>query len=1191
MKAKRKAISSARPNAPRALSVRVFLSSTFRDFGEERDLLVRQVFPALRARLKDRFVEIVDVDLRWGITEEEAERGDVLPICLAEIDRARPYFIGMLGERYGWIPPVQGYSAALIEREPWLKIHQGGKSVTELEILHGVLNRPKMAGRAFFYFRAASYSKKKKGDYLPSSLEDSLKQRELKTRIRNSGFPLVQYRDPQAFAKRLEKDLWKLFDAEFPAHLVPDAFEKEVMRHESYAAPRRRLYLGGERYFENLDASLDKNKQWVLIEGASGGGKSALIANWIAANRKAHPKDLIHEHYLGASADAAKPQALVKRLIEAIQRKTQSIEAIPSDPQELLDSLPTWLAIASAWATKNRKRWLVAFDSLNSLTDLRDLRWFPDFLPARIHLVVSCSPGEVLNALMQKVKNDTWAHIVVKPLSPVQRKELLVTYLARFNKTLPSALLKSVLSHDLSNNPLFLRTLAEELRLFGVHEELEERVNYYLKSATVDDLFERVLERVEEDCGEKAIRETMAAIWGSRAGLTEVEILGICKLVPATWAPIRNALDESLLESNGRLTFAHDYLRNSVQDRYLDTKDKQRAIHLLLGAWFSNLSADLRRVEEEPYQWWQGMQWKKLKACLTERSMFAMLFEHVSKEEHWGYWLALEENTKARVELAYKKAFSGWGLNHLDQSTGDLAGAIGQMLLYAGRYGNFTKEMFRTSIEVSERTKGPEHPETGVKINNLAVLLNATGDYAAAEPLYRRALVIAEKTQGLGHPETARSLNNLASLLKAMGANKAAEPLYRRALAIAEKEQGANHPETGVGINNLAALLYAMGDYEAAEPLYRKALAIAEKVQGPDHPETGSCLNNLALLLKAMGNYQAAESLYRRALAIAEKARGPEHPEVGSTINNLALLLKVMGNAEAAEPMYRRALAIAEKTQGPEHPETGIRLNNLAVLLKGMGAYDASEPLYRRALAISEKVLGPEHPETGVRINNLAALLKAKGDHKAAESLYRRSLTITEKALGANHPSTGTILNNLAFLLKDMGDYTAAESIFRRALVVAEKVQGPEHPKTASLLYALGELLLDLGKLTEAKKFLIREIELTRKFVKDDFDPLVTSLQNFGVALRNAGELKEAEPYLVEALQISERFYAKDSMDITPQLSAVGQLRFLQKRYEEAHALFTRCLEIRRANLPVDDAQVTNVQARISELNVAMASK
>ena len=83
---------------------------------------MRKVFPALRARLKDRFVELVDVDLRWGITVEEAERGEVLPICLAEIDRSRPYFIGMLGERYGWIPPHEGYAPDLLERQPWLQV-------------------------------------------------------------------------------------------------------------------------------------------------------------------------------------------------------------------------------------------------------------------------------------------------------------------------------------------------------------------------------------------------------------------------------------------------------------------------------------------------------------------------------------------------------------------------------------------------------------------------------------------------------------------------------------------------------------------------------------------------------------------------------------------------------------------------------------------------------------------------------------------------------------------------------------------------------------------------------------------------------------------------------------------------------------------------------------------------------------
>ena len=51
-------------------TVRIFLSSTFLDFAEERDLLVRKVFPELRRKCWERQVELVDVDLRWGITEK-----------------------------------------------------------------------------------------------------------------------------------------------------------------------------------------------------------------------------------------------------------------------------------------------------------------------------------------------------------------------------------------------------------------------------------------------------------------------------------------------------------------------------------------------------------------------------------------------------------------------------------------------------------------------------------------------------------------------------------------------------------------------------------------------------------------------------------------------------------------------------------------------------------------------------------------------------------------------------------------------------------------------------------------------------------------------------------------------------------------------------------------------------------------
>ena len=112
--------------------VRIFISSTFRDFMGERDELVKKVFPELRRRCKSRFVELLEVDLRWGITEAQSKQGDTLRICLKEIDQCRPsapvFFIGLLGERYGWISQPDFYQPNVLEDPDlsWVKAHVGG---------------------------------------------------------------------------------------------------------------------------------------------------------------------------------------------------------------------------------------------------------------------------------------------------------------------------------------------------------------------------------------------------------------------------------------------------------------------------------------------------------------------------------------------------------------------------------------------------------------------------------------------------------------------------------------------------------------------------------------------------------------------------------------------------------------------------------------------------------------------------------------------------------------------------------------------------------------------------------------------------------------------------------------------------------------------------------------------------------
>ena len=82
--------------------MRVFVSSTFRDMHAERDVLVRRVFPELRRRAAPHGLHLQEVDLRWGVTEEET--GRALELCLGEVCRSQ-LLLGLLGERYGLVPP------------------------------------------------------------------------------------------------------------------------------------------------------------------------------------------------------------------------------------------------------------------------------------------------------------------------------------------------------------------------------------------------------------------------------------------------------------------------------------------------------------------------------------------------------------------------------------------------------------------------------------------------------------------------------------------------------------------------------------------------------------------------------------------------------------------------------------------------------------------------------------------------------------------------------------------------------------------------------------------------------------------------------------------------------------------------------------------------------------------------------
>jgi tetratricopeptide (TPR) repeat protein len=1183
-------------------SIRIFLSSTFRDFGEERDLLVRKVFPALRTRLKDRFVELVDVDLRWGITVEEAERGEVLPICLAEIDRSRPYFIGMLGERYGWIPPHEGYAPDLLERQPWLKKHQGGKSVTELEILHGVLKNKRMKSRAFFYFRSPAYARTKGGHYVPDSTEDRQRQLDLKRRIKDSGYSVTGYRDPEALAKRMERDLWKLLDAEFPATEVPDAFERESMRHEAYAAPRRRLYLGGDEYIHGLNALIKKNANRILITGQSGGGKSALLANALAKHRGA--KTHLLEHYLGSSSDAADAVALVRRVIEYIRRVTGNTDPVAADTEELFDSVPTWLAVASAFAKKNKTRWIFVFDALNNLNSYRDLKWFPAYLPERIQIVVSCLEGEVKEALETK---GTWDFLVVEPLDPKGQRQLLTEYLKRFNKSLPADLLNQALGHPLANNPLWLKTLAEELRLFGSHEELSNRLNTLLvppkgkdenEPPTVDDLFEHVLQRIEGDQGRKLVRDALTAIWASRAGLSEPELLEILaphsittgkskkanKLPPAQWAPVRNALDEMLLESGGRIIFGHDYVRLAVKDRYLSSESMQSNAHKRLAEHFAKLQVNERVAEELPHQWREAKAWRQLEETLTSLEMFESLKTHRSDEEHLGYWLSLEATKgKQLLEVRFKSAWKRWNLPSNKEKTADIAGNLVEFFRYAGRglNGTFSLTLERLALKVTEQIYGLNSLQVAARLNASAELLREMSDFVNAEKILRRALLIREKVLGVQHVLTAECLNDIGHVLNEAGKTADAEPIYRRALEIREKMLGYEHPDTATSLNNLAESCRMNGNFLDAKSYQLRALSIREKKLGVSHPITASSLNNLGLIYGDTGDLVAAISYFRQALKIVENSLGVEHPYVSRCIGNIALYLE---NADIEkESLFRRALAIDEKAYGFKNSHTIGALINLSTFLISIANLEEGEMLLRQAINYAEKTLGSWSTITGLALSHLGSLLEKKGNSQDAESLLSRALAIDEKALGLEHTNTGIKLHNLASLFESKGDYVSAEPLYRRALAIDEKTHGPDHTEIGFSLWRLGNVLVELGRFDEGIDLIYRELNITKKHDGESSRSAAGTHRRLGVILRDAGRYKESRLEFQKSLEIFESIHKRKSDEVAGVLNGLGQLEALEGNFSLAEKMFAEALEIRREVSPDNVEDIEKRLAAASE--------
>ena len=84
---------------------RLFVSSTFSDFSQEREILQTEVFTRIKDFCAEKGYQFQPIDLRWGISNEAQMDQKTLELCLREVQACKGYpkpnFLIMAGDRYG----------------------------------------------------------------------------------------------------------------------------------------------------------------------------------------------------------------------------------------------------------------------------------------------------------------------------------------------------------------------------------------------------------------------------------------------------------------------------------------------------------------------------------------------------------------------------------------------------------------------------------------------------------------------------------------------------------------------------------------------------------------------------------------------------------------------------------------------------------------------------------------------------------------------------------------------------------------------------------------------------------------------------------------------------------------------------------------------------------------------------------
>lgn len=1000
----------------------VLIAPILPDSPPEREYLARYIIPELESLCRDRVVAFKDIglrELRWRNSDEGLPYGHIMYRFLEEIKDHSPWFIGVVGSEYGYMPGIEE-----LQREPELfrqypAVHKAaacGCGAMEIQMLEGALNNSTMKGRLQFYIHEPN-GHIRNGEKAPCCA----RLEKLKERILQSGAPVQIFHSKEELLKLTLEYFRRVIDEAFPSEDIKARLKRERSLHDAYAQGRLRGYQENPGAMQSVQAYLEGGGPPLVITGPSGSGKTSLLACGSSWCRTTSPDSFIITHYIGAPRAGTNHLAILRRIISEIYQRYEPEKKVPSDPARIVKEFP----YALGYLTDTRLVLVIA--GLERLDEQsRDLSWLPGYFHPNIRVIVSVNDEDMEEVLSERRWN------VMALTGPSYDDTLnLLSRLFGGNNNRDDRKNGSV-PHDAPPR-LFDVTngLGEGEHKNGTGESGDGNHLEYHEYLHADPTQRMMLalQQCENRYGREVVEDILPLLAASRRGLVWQEFASMVREQHANRQilfSLLSCLPPYMTPAiNDPLAIHDSELLAAIRRHYSPMLPQA---HRRIARYFmKQQSTTVRMVDELPWQLEQLKDWKGLKECISSPDAFERLFTEERRYDLVRYWRVLAEHEQGEPMQAYADAIERLRSEGASEARiARLQLDIGDFLTVVGKY----REALAMLKQAEEYFSRGEEPREAVQfLTQLGILHQTSGNYPEVDSAFSNAVRISGEKLQEDDPVAITAMEGMGGFLYIVHRYEESQCQFERARVLKERLYGADNYRLADTLNCLGAVCQARGNLTDATTFLKQALHITRTHFPEDHPDIARHLNNVGTLYLTTKVINEAGKVLEEALNINVKMLGPRHSETVGTMINLGLLHRAKGELDLARDNYYKALNAVESYFNAEHPFVAKTLMNIAILIRRMGQEEDACRCLRRALDIRIKCFGLNHPDTASAMLNLGSVLKQMKEYREAEMYYMAGIPLRIRFLGPDNEQTKNAIVAFVDLLEKMGCDNAEESV------------------------------------------------------------------------------------------------------------------------------------------------------------------